>query len=318
MIIRQKLNKDNNLFRYFTIFGGGFDFMGKGENDIIGRRLVNSYLSSVISISLVLLLVGIASLLLVNARSVSDYFKENMQVSVMMKQNVSEDSARDFQKKLDRMRFIRSSEYISKEQGEREMAELLGDDFLSVFETSPIPVSIEVTLNADYVSADSLEMVKNEISRSPLVDEVVYQRSLVDTLNANLSRISLIIGIFIVLLLFISFVLINNTVRLNVYARRFTVHTMRLVGATKSFIRGPFLVQSVFQGLFSAFIAIIVLVAILFVIRKEFLQLFSVFRLELLLLVMGIVLASGVLICFVSTWLVVGKLVSLKKDELYY
>ncbi len=292
--------------------------MGKGENDIIGRRLVNSYLSSVISISLVLLLVGIASLLLVNARSVSDYFKENMQVSVMMKQNVSEDSARDFQKRLDRMRFIRSSEYISKEQGEREMAELLGDDFLSVFETSPIPVSIEVTLNADYVSADSLEMVKNEISRSPLVDEVVYQRSLVDTLNANLSRISLIIGIFIVLLLFISFVLINNTVRLNVYARRFTVHTMRLVGATKSFIRGPFLVQSVFQGLFSAFIAIIVLVAILFVIRKEFLQLFSVFRLELLLLVMGIVLASGVLICFVSTWLVVGKLVSLKKDELYY
>lgn len=292
--------------------------MGKGENDIIGRRLVNSYLSSVISISLVLLLVGIASLLLVNARSVSDYFKENMQVSVMMKQNVSEDSARDFQKKLDRMRFIRSSEYISKEQGEREMAELLGDDFLSVFETSPIPVSIEVTLNADYVSADSLEIVKNEISRSPLVDEVVYQRSLVDTLNANLSRISLIIGIFIVLLLFISFVLINNTVRLNVYARRFTVHTMRLVGATKSFIRGPFLVQSVFQGLFSAFIAIIVLVAILFVIRKEFLQLFSVFRLELLLLVMGIVLASGVLICFVSTWLVVGKLVSLKKDELYY
>lgn len=292
--------------------------MGKGENDIIGRRLVNSYLSSVISISLVLLLVGIASLLLVNARSVSDYFKENMQVSVMMKQNVSEDSARDFQKRLDRMRFIRSSEYISKEQGEREMAELLGDDFLSVFETSPIPVSIEVTLNADYVSADSLETVKNEISRSPLVDEVVYQRSLVDTLNANLSRISLIIGIFIVLLLFISFVLINNTVRLNVYARRFTVHTMRLVGATKSFIRGPFLVQSVFQGLFSAFIAIIVLVAILFVIRKEFLQLFSVFRLELLLLVMGIVLASGVLICFVSTWLVVGKLVSLKKDELYY
>lgn len=292
--------------------------MGKGENDIIGRRLVNSYLSSVISISLVLLLVGIAGLLLVNARSVSDYFKENMQVSVMMKQNVSEDSARDFQKRLDRMRFIRSSEYISKEQGEREMAELLGDDFLSVFETSPIPVSIEVTLNADYVSADSLEMVKNEISRSPLVDEVVYQRSLVDTLNANLSRISVIIGIFIVLLLFISFVLINNTVRLNVYARRFTVHTMRLVGATKSFIRGPFLVQSVFQGLFSAFIAIIVLVAILFVIRKEFLQLFSVFRLELLLLVMGIVLASGVLICFVSTWFVVGKLVSLKKDELYY
>lgn len=292
--------------------------MGKGESNIIGRRLANSYLSSVISISLVLLLVGIASLLLVNARSVSDYFKENMQVSVLLKQNVGEDSARKFQKTLDGMRFIRSSEFISKEQGEHEMAELLGDDFLSVFETSPIPVSIDVTLDADYVSADSLEMVKNEISRSPLVDEVVYQRSLVDALNANLSRISMVIGVFIALLLFISFVLINNTVRLNVYTRRFTVHTMRLVGATKAFIRGPFLVQSVFQGLFSAFIAIIALVAILFVIRREFLQLFSVFRLELLLVVMGIVVVSGVLICFISTWFVVGKLVSLKKDELYY
>ena len=292
--------------------------MGKGENNIISRRLANSYLSSVISISLVLLLVGIASLLLVNARSVSDYFKENMQVSVLMKQNVSEEAAMDFQKKLDRMRFIRSSEFISRDRGEQEMAELLGDDFLSVFETSPIPVSIDVTLGADYVSSDSLEMVKDEISLSPLVDEVVYQRSLVDTLNANLSRISLVIGVFIALLLFISFVLINNTVRLNVYARRFTVHTMRLVGATKAFIRGPFLVQSVFQGLFSAFIAIIALLAILFVIRKEFLQLFSIFRLELLLVVMGIVLVSGVLICFVSTWFVVGKLVSLKKDELYY
>lgn len=292
--------------------------MGKGENNIIGRRLANSYLSSVISISLVLLLVGIASLLLVNARSVSDYFKENMQVSVLMKQNVSEKSARQFQDKLDGMRFIRSSEFISKEQGQKEMAELLGDDFLSVFETSPIPVSIDVTLDADYVSADSLEMVRREISESSLVDEVVYQRSLVDALNANLSRISMVIGVFIILLLFISFVLINNTVRLNVYARRFTVHTMKLVGATRSFIRGPFLVQSVFQGLFSAFIAIIALLGILFVIRREFLQLFAIFRLELLLAVMGIVLVAGVLICFISTWLVVDKLVSLKKDELYY
>lgn len=292
--------------------------MGKGENNIIGRRLANSYLSSVISISLVLLLVGIASLLLVNARSVSDYFKENMQVSVLMKQNVSEKAALEFQKKLDGMRFIRSSEFISREQGQEEMSELLGDDFLSVFETSPIPVSIDVTLDADYVSSDSLEMVKKEISASSLVDEVVYQRSLVDALNANLSRISIVIGVFIALLLFISFVLINNTVRLNVYARRFTVHTMRLVGATRSFILGPFLVQSVFQGLFSAFIAIIALVAILFVIRREFMQLFAIFKLELLLVVMGIVLVSGVLICFISTWFVVNKLISLKKDELYY
>ncbi len=293
--------------------------MSKTENNkIMRRRLANAYLSSIISISLVLLLVGVAGMLLVNAKSVSDYFKENMQVTVMMKQTVDDDDALEFKKKLDGRRYIKSSLFVSKEQGRREMADMLGDDFLDVFETSPIPVSIDVTLNADYVSADSLEVVRAEISESPLVDEVVYQRSLVDALNANLSRISLVLGIFIALLLFISFVLLNNTVRLNVFSRRFTIHTMKLVGATKSFIRAPFLVQSAFQGIFAAIIAIMVLVCMLFFVKSEFEQLFEVFRLELLLLVMGIVLVSGVAICMVSTYFVVGKLVSLKKDELYY
>ena len=293
--------------------------MGVSDNNkIMRRRLANAYLSSVISISLVLLLVGLASMLLVNARSISDYFKENMQVSVMMKQNVSDDAALEYKARLDKERFIKSSVFVSKEQGRREMADMLGEDFLDVFETSPIPVSIDITLDADYVSADSLEVVRAEIGKSSLVDEVVYQRSLVDALNANLSRISLILAVFISLLLFISFVLINNTVRLNVFAKRFTIHTMKLVGATKSFIRAPFLVQSAFQGVFSAVISIIVLVGMLFFVKNEFEQLFEVFRLELLLLVAGIVLLSGLVICVVSTYFVVGKLVSLKKDELYY
>ena len=292
--------------------------MSKGENHIIGRRLVNAYLSSVISISLVLLLVGVASLLLVNARSVSDYFKENMKVSVLMKTDVAEEDALAFRRKIDGMRFIKSSDFVSREQGISEMRNLLGEDFLDVFETSPIPVSIDVTLKADYVSADSLDMVKSEIAASPLVDEVVYQRSLVDALNSNLSKISVVLGIFIVLLLFISYVLINNTVRLNVYARRFTIHTMRLVGATRSFIRAPFVLQAVFQGIFSAIVAIIMLLAIMFVVRNEFAQLFEVFRLDLLLIVLGIVIASGVVICVSSTYFVVNKLVSLKKDELYF
>ena len=144
---------------------------------------------------------------------------------------------------------------MSREQGAKEMTDLLGEDFLNVFEAAPIPVSVDVTLKADYVSSDSLEVVKNEIMKSPLVDEVVYQQFLVDKLNTNLRKISMVLGVFIVLLLFISFVLINNTVRLNVFSRRFTIHTMRLVGATKSFIRAPFMVQAVFQGLFSALLA---------------------------------------------------------------
>ena len=257
-------------------------------------------------------------MLLVNAKGVSDYFKENMQVSVLMKQNVSDEAALEFRESLENERYIKNTTFVSKEQGQRELAAQLGEDFLDVFETSPIPVSIDITLEADYVSSDSLEVVKAEISKSKLVDEVVYQRSLVDALNANLSRISLILGVFIVLLLFISFVLINNTVRLNVFARRFTIHTMKLVGATRSFIRAPFMVQSAFQGIFAAFIAIIVLLGMMFLMRSEFAQLFEIFRLDLLLVVMGIIIFSGLAICLVSTYFVVNKLVSLRKDELYY
>lgn len=292
--------------------------MSTADNRLMRRRLANAYLSSIISISLVLLLVGVAAMLLVNAKGVSNYFKENMQVTVMMKQDVSDEVAMGFQADLEQEFFIKNTTFISKEQGQREMADMLGDDFLDIFETSPIPVSIDVTLKADYVSADSLEVVRNVISKSPLVDEVVYQSTIVDALNANLSKISVVLGVFIALLLFISFVLINNTVRLNVYARRFTIHTMKLVGATRSFIRAPFLVQAAFQGVFAAFVAIIALVVMMYFMRSEFEQLFEIFRLDLLLSVMGIVLVSGLAICLVSTWFVVNKLVSLKKDELYY
>lgn len=291
--------------------------MASGENRLIRRRLAGAWLSTVISISLVLLLVGVAGLLVANARSVSDYFKENMQVSVLMKQEVGDDEAMEYVSDLDAKPFIKSTTFVSREQGAKEMTDLLGEDFLNVFEAAPIPVSVDVTLKADYVSSDSLEVVKNEIMKSPLVDEVVYQQSLVDKLNTNLRKISMVLGVFIVLLLFISFVLINNTVRLNVFSRRFTIHTMRLVGATKSFIRAPFLVQAVFQGLFSALLATLMLVGILFFVRSEFAQLFEVFRLDMLLIAIGVEILAGVLICVVSTALVVGRLVSLSKDELY-
>lgn len=292
--------------------------MSKGENKIMKRRLANAYLSSVISISLVLLLVGVASMLLVNAKSVSDYFKENMQVSVLLKDSVSEEKARSFAEQLQQKTYIKTTTYISKEQGQMELAQMLGEDFLDIFETSPVPASVEITLDADYVSSDSLQVVKDDISKSSLVAEVNYQGSLVDALNANLSRISLVLAFFITLMLFISFVLINNTVRLNVFNRRFTIHTMQLVGATRQFIRAPFMVQAAFQGIFSAFIAIIALIIMLFFLRNGFEQMFEIFRLELLLLVMGIVLVSGLAICMISTYFVVNKLVSLKKDELYY
>lgn len=292
--------------------------MSSAEGKLMRRRLANAFLSTVVSISMVLLLVGLASMLLVNAGRVTDYFKEHMQVSVLLKPSVSDEAAQHYQATLEGKRWIRGTRFVSKEQGRAELEAMLGEGFLDVFATSPIPASIDVTLKAEYVSADSMEVVKREILLSPLVEEVEYQQSLLETLNENMGKISLGLGVLILLLLFISFVLINNTVRLNVFARRFTIHTMRLVGATRSFIRAPFLLQAVFQGLFSAIIAIICLLALMFVVKGEFVQLFQIFSMDLLLEVMGIMVACGILICVVSTYFVVGKLVALSKDELYF
>lgn len=290
----------------------------KAENKMMRRRLRSAYLSSVLSISLVLLLVGVAGLLLANAKSVSDYFKENLKLSVLMKPEVSDAQTLEFQVVLDSMYFVKSTEFISKAQGTREMEAMLGEGFLDIFEASPIPASVDVSLKADYVSTDSLKLVKDEIQKYKIVDEVDYQQNLIEALNENIQKISIILGIFIALLLFISFVLINNTVRLNVFARRFTIHTMRLVGATRAFIRRPFVIQAIFQGIFSAFIAILLIIGLLFVLREEFVQLFEIFQLQTLLLVLGIVLVSGVLICVVSTHFVVNRIVSSGRDELYY
>ena len=287
------------------------------SNRLVRRRLFGAWVSTVISISLVLLLVGVASILLLNARSVSDYFKENLQVSVLMKQDVTEEQALAYQSSLSGMPGVKATTFISREQGVEEMAQMLGRDFLDVFSTAPVPVSIDVNLEAAYVSPDSLEVVKTALSASPLVDEVVYQTSLVEALNANLEKIGLVLGVLIALLLFISFVLIGNMVRLNVFSRRFTIHTMQLVGATRGFIRAPFIGQSAVQGLFAALVAIALLVGGLFILRKEFVQLFEIFRLDSLLLTMGIVVVSGVAICVASTWIVVGRLVRYDRDQLY-
>ena len=235
----------------------------------------------------------------------------------MMKPQVGESAALKCKKTIDGMAFTRSSSYISKEQGAREMASLLGDDFLDVFETSPIPISVNLRLKAEYVSADSLEVVKASLEGLKEVSEVVCQQSLVEALNSNLNKISLFLAVIISLLLFISFVLINNTVRLSVYARRFTIHTMKMVGATKAFIRRPFVFESIFQGLFASFLAVIFILGALVFLKGQFLQLFSVFTPGMLVWVILIVVGAGLLICTLSTCVTVNKLVGLDKAELY-
>ena len=287
------------------------------DNKILRKRYVRAFLSSVASIALVLFLVGIAATLLVSQKSITGYLKENMQVSVMMKPQVGESAALKCKKTIDGRACTKSSSYMSKEQGAREMASLLGEDFLDVFETSPIPISVNLTLKADYVTADSLEVVKSRLGALKEVSEVVCQQSLVEALNSNLNKISIFLAALISLLLFISFVLINNTVRLSVYSRRFTIHTMKMVGATKAFIRRPFVLESIFQGLFASFLAVIFILCSLVFLKGQFSQLFSVFTIGMLLTVILIVVGAGLLICTLSTVVTVNKLVGLDKAELY-
>lgn len=292
--------------------------MASNEKKVMGRRLRNSYLSSMISISLVLLLIGVASLLLVSAGSVTSYFKSNMKVSVVMNPSVEEARAQEIMAEIGKLPAVQSVDFISKAQGAKEMEDMLGDDFLSVFETSPIPASVDVTIKPAYVHADSVALFRQRVQRYDEVDDVVWQQGLVESLTSNLAKVSSFLGVLIVLLLFISFVLISNTMRLSVFARRFTIHTMKLVGATKHFIRSPFVWKASLLGLCSAVVALALLAAGLFALRSGFVQMFSVFTAGHFAIVAGVVVVSGVIICTISTWLVVGKLISLPKDELYY
>lgn len=287
------------------------------SNIAIRRRLVSAWVSTVISLALVLLLVGMGTLLLVNAKAVSNYFKENMQVSVLLKEFVNEEEAMQYESKVAALPGVRSTRFVSREEGVEEMSRLLGQDFLDVFESAPVPISIDVNLQADYVSSDSLAVMKEMLAESPLVEEVVYQTSLVDALNQNLQKISLGLAILVAVLLFISFVLIANVIRLELFSRRFSIHTMHLVGATKGYIRAPFVGRAAVQGLFAALLAILLLLGGLFVLKDEFVQMFQIFQLDSLLVVMGIMVLAGVGICAISTFFVVGRMVGYNRDKLY-
>lgn len=292
--------------------------MSKRENKLLRRRMVNAYLSSVISISLVLLLVGAAALLAVNVGGVSRYLKENMKISVIFNQEVTGEQAEKYAGSASLLPYVKEVRVVSREEGEKELAKMLGEDFLSVFETSPVPVSADVTLKAEYVVADSLALVVKALSASPLVDEVDSRQGLVEALDTNLTKISAVFAVLIAVLLFISFALINNMVRLSVYARRFTIHTMKLVGATRSFITAPFLKAALVQGLVASVISTAALSGILYALNRSFPEFFSVLSRSSLLISAGIIFAAGALLCTLSTYFVVGKLSEAPKDDLYY
>jgi len=292
--------------------------MGTKEKNIIFQRLIQAYLSSVISITLVLFLVGVTIFLGANSRKFVRYFKENIVLSIVLRDGISEEDALVVVRKVQALPYVREATYISQEQGTKEMAEILGEDFLAQFDFNPIPVSIEIKLLAQYVTEEDFDTIEKGLMEINDVREIFYQRSLIDTVAINIERIGLGLLIFIVLLLFVSFVLINNTVRLSVYARRFTIHTMRLVGATRGIIRRPFLVQAIFQGLISSLLAVLLLIGLFSLAQKEFADIYRSMDFEFLLILFGSIVLMGIGICLVSTWLVINRIIKIDTGALYY
>jgi len=292
--------------------------MARREQNIPLRRLRSSYLSALISISLVLFLLGSSGILLINAHRLSVYFKENITLTVILDETTSEADAAWVRKQLDVAPYVRETKFISKEQAAEEMKTLLGSDFMEVFDFNPLPLAVEAKLTAEYAVIDSVAKIERLLSAIPHVREISYQRSLIELVNHNIQKISLIMLVFIVLMLFISLVLINNTIRLSVYARRFAINTMRLVGATRWFIVRPFLWRSLLQGIFSGVIAIMLLTGVLYVVQNEFGEITGFIDDVQLLLLFLLVIVMGMLISFVSTFFAANRFVRIRADKLYF
>lgn len=291
--------------------------MKRKKNSSIKRRMVGAYISSILSISLVLVLVGVSTLLLTSAQSVADYFKENLLVSVMLKQSATEEQGRAYARELESRPYVSSVTFIDREQGTKELKEMLGEDFLDVFQSSPVPISVDINLEAEYVSSDSLELVKSLLEKDPLTDEVESQKNLVEALSTNMRKVTMLLAVFMALLLFISLILINNVVRLHIFDRRFSIKTMQLVGATRGFIRKPFLIRAVFQGLASAVVALMLIAGLLWFVHSSLPQLFEVMTKEIFEMTAGAVVLCGVVICVAGTFFDVNKLLSMSKEEIY-
>ncbi len=290
------------------------------EKGVIKSRLRGAYFTSTISVSLVLFLLGIVGLLLLNAKLFSDYVKENICFTLILNEDLKEPDIRKFQKTLDTYDFIKSTEYITSEKAAETLKQDLGDDFVETLGYNPLLPSIDVYLVAGYANPDSLLAIESRFNAFPeYVKEVSYQKNLVHLINENVRNISFVLLAFSLLLMLVSFALINNTIRLTVYSKRFLIRTMQLVGATKGFIRKPFLRSSLLQGVISSFISIALLSVLLYLSTETLREIINVADYyKIVASLFLIVLSLGILISLISTYLAVNRYLRIKTSNLYY
>lgn len=281
------------------------------------RRVVGSYFVSTLSIALVLVVVGILVFILLNARVISDHVRQNIGFSIIVKDNVNEAEIKKMQKLLDTKPFVVSSVFVSKAEAARNFKEELGEDFEQVLGYNPLLPSIEIKLAPLYANNDSLEIIEKKLAAYDVIQEVSYQKSLVQYVNENVRKISFILLIAGAALVLISFTLIRNTIHLSVYSQRFLIKTMQLVGAKPFFICRPFIRNSVWFGFFGSMIANLILLSAVYFLQKEVGGVIDIMNREVLIVMVVFVFVSGILLSFLSSWMSVLKYLNKDLNELY-
>ena len=281
-------------------------------------RIATSYFTSTISITMILFLLGFLALVLINAGRLSNYVKEKIGFTLVLHDNVKEVEIARLQKILNATDFVKSTRYVDKETAAQELQEELGEDFMGFLGFNPLFSSIDVKLYATYTHPDSLTIIENKLLEYPQIKELYYQRNLVSVINDNVQKISLFLLVFSGLMAFIFIALINNTIRISIYSHRFLINTMQLVGATRGFIRKPFVQKSMYFGFLGSVIAFALLAGLLSLYKNELLGVLNVFDVKMMGMVFLFVVFLGQVISWASTRLAVNKFLKMKFDELFY
>jgi cell division transport system permease protein len=287
------------------------------EERIRKRRLRASYITSIISIMLVLYMLGLLGLIILHGRKLSNYVRENISVTVLLKDDVTDDIVLNFRQRLENTGYVRASRYITREDAARELSQDLGEDFVQFIGYNPLPPTLDLQLKSEYANTDSIARIEKKLMTNRIVKEVVYQKSMIDEVNSNIRKITLVILGFSFILLLIAIILINNTIRLSVYSRRFIIRSMLLVGATESFIRKPFILRSMLHGLYSGALAIALLIGTLLLAQQRIPELKALQDSQLFGLFFLIVVIIGIILSAVSTYFAVRRFLRMKSDALY-
>ncbi|HNQ36908.1 MAG TPA: permease-like cell division protein FtsX [Prolixibacteraceae bacterium] len=292
--------------------------MGKSKPKKLKERIFTSWLTSMVSITLVLFLLGLLVMILFNAGRLSDYVREKIGFTLVLREDLPGQEIDKLQKALTAEPWVKSLRYIDKESAAKELETELGEDFTGFLGFNPLFSSLEVKLFAPYTHSDSLALIEKDLIQLPQVREVFYQRSLVSVINENVRRISIFLLIFSGLMLFVFSVLINNTIRISVYSQRFIINNMMLVGATRRFVRRPFVNKSIMYGIYGALLSSLLLAALMFTYKRELSGMIDFNDFLLMGLVFLIVLAMGILLSWISTHIAVNRFLKMKFDEMFF